>query len=110
MGIYGVMSYAVSARTHEIGIRMALGAERHAVLRLIIGQGMKLTAAGLAIGLIATLAATRLIKTLLFGVGANDPMTLCAVALLLAIVALLACWIPARRATKVDPLIALKYE
>jgi putative ABC transport system permease protein len=110
MGIYGVMSYAVSARTHEIGIRMALGAERRAVLRLIVGQGMKLAAAGLAIGLIAAVAATRLIKTLLFDVDANDPMTLCSVALLLAIVALLACWIPARRATKVDPLIALKYE
>jgi len=110
MGIYGVMSYAVSARTHEIGIRMALGAERRAVLRLIVGQGMKLAAAGLAIGLIAAVAATRLIKTLLFDLDANDPMTLCGVALLLAIVALLACWIPARRATKVDPLIALKYE
>jgi predicted permease len=110
MGIYGVMSYAVVARTHEIGIRMALGAERRAVLRLIIGQGMKLAAAGLAIGLIAAVAATRLIKTLLFGVDANDPMTLCAVALLLAIVALLACWIPARRATKVDPLIALRHD
>ena len=110
MGIYGVMSYAVSTRTHEIGIRMALGAERRAVLRLIIGQGMKLAAAGLAIGLIAAAAATRLIKTLLFDVGPNDPTTLCAVASLLAIVALLACWIPARRATKVDPLVALKYE
>jgi putative ABC transport system permease protein len=103
------MSYAVSTRTHEIGIRMALGAERRAVLSLIIGQGMKLAAAGLAIGLIAV-AATRLIKTLLFDVGPNDPTTLCAVASLLAIVALLACWIPARRATKVDPLVALKYE
>jgi predicted permease len=110
MGIYGVMSYAVSTRTHEIGIRMALGAERRAVLRLIIGQGMKLAAAGLAIGLIAAVAVTRVIKTLLFGVDTNDPKTLCGVALLLAIVALLACWIPARRATKVDPLIALKYD
>jgi putative ABC transport system permease protein len=110
MGIYGVMSYAVSARTHEIGIRMALGAERRAVLRLIIGQGMKLAAAGLAIGLIAAVAATRLIKTLLFGVDTNDPMTLCGVALLLAIVALLACWIPAQRATRVDPLVTLKHQ
>ena len=87
-----------------------MGAERRAVLRLIIGQGMKLAAAGMAIGLIAAVAVTRLIKTLLFGVGANDPLTLCAVALLLAIVVLLACWIPARRATKVDPLIALRHE
>src|SRR5262245_48244628 len=110
MGIYGVISYAVSARTHEIGIRMALGAERRAVLSLIIGQGMKLAAAGLAIGLIAAVAVTRVIKTLLFNVDANDPITLCGVALLLAIVALLACWIPAWRATKVDPLVALKYE
>jgi len=110
MGIYGVMSYAVSARTHEIGIRMALGAERRAVLKLIIGQGMKLAAAGLAIGLIAGVAATRLIKTLLFDVGPNDPTTICAVALLLAIVALLACWIPARRATRVDPVVALRHE
>jgi predicted permease len=110
MGIYGVMSYAVSARTHEIGIRMALGAERRAVLKLIIGQGMELAAAGLAIGLIAAVAVTRVIKTFLFGVGANDPTTLCAVALLLAIVALLACWIPARRATRVDPLVTLRHE
>ncbi len=110
MGIYGVISYAVSARTHEIGIRIALGAERRAVLRLIIGQGMKLAAAGLAIGLIAAVAATRLIKTLLFGVEANDSMTLCGIALLLAIVALLACWVPARRATRVDPLVTLKHE
>src|SRR5262249_26882676 len=110
MGIYGVMSYAVSARTHEIGIRMALGAERRAVLSMIIGQGMKLAAAGLVIGLIAAVAATRLIKTLLFGVDANDPMALCGVALLLVIVALLACWIPARRATRVDPVVALRHE
>jgi putative ABC transport system permease protein len=110
MGIYGVMSYAVSARTHEIGIRMALGAGQRAVLRLIIGQGMKLAAAGLAIGLIAAVAVTRVIKTLLFDVGPNDPTTLCAVALLLAIIALLACWIPARRATRVDPLVMLRHE
>ena len=80
------------------------------MLRLIIGQGMKLAATGLAIGLIAAVAVTRLIKTLLFGVGPNDPTTLCAVALLLAIVALLACWIPARRATRVDPLVTLRHE
>ncbi|MBO0724331.1 MAG: ABC transporter permease [Blastocatellia bacterium] len=110
VGVYGVISYSVSRRTHEIGIRMALGAERRAVLRLIIGQGMKLATAGLAIGLIAAVAVTRLIKTLLFGVGANDPTTLCAVASLLAIFALLACYLPARRATKVDPLVALRCE
>jgi putative ABC transport system permease protein len=110
MGIYGVMHYSVVRRTHEIGIRMALGAQIRDVLRLIIGEGIKLALIGLLIGLSGAWGLTRLIKNLLFDVSPTDPLTFIVIALLLTFVALLACWIPARRATKVDPMIALRYE
>jgi putative ABC transport system permease protein len=110
VGIYGVMSYSVSERTHEIGIRMALGARPGDVLGLIAKLGLKLTSIGVAIGVVLAFGVTRLISTFLFGVKPTDPLTYAAVALSLAAIALLACYIPARRATRVDPMIALRYE
>jgi putative ABC transport system permease protein len=110
MGLYSVMTYAVSQRTREIGVHMALGAQIQDVLKMIISQGMKLVLIGIAMGLAGAFAVTRAISSLLFGVGATDPVTFAGVPILLAVVALLACWIPARRAAKVDPLIVLRTE
>jgi len=110
VGIYGVMSYLVTERTHEMGIRMALGAERSDVMRLILKHGLGLALAGLVVGLLASLGLTRLMTSLLFGVSPTDGITLAAVALLLVGVAMLACYVPARRATQVDPMVALRYE
>ena len=109
-GIYGVMSYSVAQRTHEIGVRMALGARRPAVLALIIREGMLLVVVGLAIGLAGAFALTRVMSSLLFGVTAKDPITFVVVAILLSLVALIACYVPAQRATRIDPLEALRYE
>jgi predicted permease len=109
-GLYGVTAYSVAQRTREIGIRLAIGAQTGDVLKLVMGQGMRLTVIGIAVGLAGAVASTRLMSSLLFGVSATDPMTFAVVSLLLTAVALLACYIPARRAMKVDPIIALRYE
>jgi ABC-type antimicrobial peptide transport system permease subunit len=110
IGVYGITSYAVAQRTHEIGIRLALGAQLGDVLRLVLGHGLKLTIIGAGIGLLGAYVTTRAIASVLYGVSATDPLTFGFVSLLLIGVALFACYVPARRATKVEPLIALRNE
>jgi putative ABC transport system permease protein len=108
IGIYGVMSYAVSQRTQEIGIRMALGAKARDIVSLVFGHGARIVIVGIVLGVAGSVIFAQLLQTLLFETNPSDPVTLSAVAFLLATVAFLACWIPARRATKVDPMVALR--
>jgi putative ABC transport system permease protein len=110
IGIYGVIAYEVTQRTQEIGVRLALGAQRLQIFKLIVGQGMKLTIVGISVGLAMSVAVTRLMGRFLFRVKAADPLTIGVITLILAAVALLACYLPARRAMKVDPLVALRQE
>ena len=110
IGIYGVMSYAVTQRSHEIGIRMALGAEPRNVLSMMVSEGMRLALLGVAIGFVSAMVVSKYLESQLYGIKARDPLTFASVPLLLGLVALAACYFPARRATKVDPLSALRYE
>lgn len=110
IGLYGLLSYEVSRRTREIGIRMALGAQPANVLKLVLGQGIALAVAGAAVGIGVALSVTRYLATMLYDVHADDPVTIVAVAVLLVLVAFAACYVPARRATRVDPMVALRYE
>jgi putative ABC transport system permease protein len=110
VGIYGVMSYSVTQATQEIGIRMALGAQPANVVQMVLGEGLRTMFIGIAIGLVSALALARTVAHLLYGIAPSDPLTFVVVPIILAAVGLLACWIPARRATRVDPLTALRYE
>jgi ABC-type antimicrobial peptide transport system permease subunit len=110
VGIYGVIAYTTRERTYEIGIRLALGAQRGDVLRLVLVQGLQMTLAGLALGCVLALISTRFLRSTLFGVTATDAATYMSVSLLLAVVAMAACWIPAWRAMRVDPMVALRYQ
>jgi len=109
-GLYGVTAYATARRTREIGIRMALGAQRHDVLRLVLFQGAAIGFVGVGVGIVAALFSTRLMGTLLYGVSATDPLAFVGVAVLLTVVTLTACYIPARRAMRTDPMVAVRYE
>ena len=110
IGVFSVMAYTVSLQTHEIGIRMALGAQQNNVLQMVVQKGMRLIAAGVVIGLLASFALTRLLASQIWGVSATDPLTFSAVVLVVVAVGLVACLLPAQKATRVDPLVALRYE
>jgi ABC-type antimicrobial peptide transport system permease subunit len=110
VGVYGVVSYAASRRTHEIGIRMALGADRSKILGMVLRQGFGLALAGIGVGIVVALGLARFLSNMLFGIRPSDPVTFSVVALLLGAISMVACYLPARRATRVDPLVALRYE